>query len=50
LLILFGCDLLFSTQYNVAYKTQAPHLADTLAQWAHDFEYEKLMALVAPEA
>jgi signal transduction histidine kinase/DNA-binding response OmpR family regulator len=33
-----------------AVRPQAPHLADTLAQWAHDFEYEKLMALIAPEA
>jgi signal transduction histidine kinase/DNA-binding NarL/FixJ family response regulator len=32
-----------------AVRPQAPHLADTLAQWTHDFEYEKLMALIAPE-
>ncbi len=32
-----------------AVRPQAPHLSDTLAQWAHDFEYEKMMALVAPE-
>ncbi len=31
-------------------RPQAPHLADTLTQWAHDFEYDELMALVAPEA
>ena len=30
-------------------RPQAPHLADTLAQWIHNFEYRKLMALVAPE-
>jgi hypothetical protein len=33
-----------------AIRPQAPHLADTLAQWVRDFEYEKLVALVAPEA
>jgi CheY-like chemotaxis protein len=32
-----------------AARQQAPDLADTLAQWAHDFEYEKMMALIAPE-
>jgi PAS domain S-box-containing protein len=32
-----------------AVRPQAPHLADTLARWVHDFEYERLMALVAPE-
>ena len=32
-----------------AIRPQAPHLADTLAQWVHDFEYERLMALVAPD-
>jgi CheY-like chemotaxis protein len=32
-----------------AIRPQAPHLADTLAQWIHNFEYGKLMALVAPE-
>jgi hypothetical protein len=26
------------------------HLADTLARWVHEFEYERLVALVAPEA
>jgi CheY-like chemotaxis protein len=30
-------------------RSQTPHLADTLAQWVHNFEYKKLMALVAPE-
>jgi signal transduction histidine kinase/DNA-binding response OmpR family regulator len=30
-------------------RPQAPHLADTLAEWVHNFEYRKLMALVAPE-
>jgi PAS domain S-box-containing protein len=30
-------------------RPRAPHLADTLSQWIHDFEYEKLMTLVAPE-
>ena len=33
-----------------AIRSQAPHLADKLAQWVHEFEYDKLMALVAPEA
>ena len=33
-----------------AVRPQAPHLADTLAQWVRAFEYERLMALVAPEA
>ncbi len=33
-----------------AVRPQAPYLSDTLTQWAHDFEYEKMMALVAPEA
>jgi signal transduction histidine kinase/ActR/RegA family two-component response regulator len=33
-----------------AIRPQAPHLADTLSQWVHNFEYNKLMALVAPEA
>ncbi|MCP4544061.1 MAG: response regulator [Chloroflexi bacterium] len=32
-----------------AVRPQAPHLADTLAQWVHNFEYERLMALIAPE-
>jgi two-component system sensor histidine kinase/response regulator len=32
-----------------AARPPAPHLADTLAQWAHNFEYDKLTALVAPE-
>ena len=30
-------------------RPQAPHLADTLVQWVHNFEYRKLMALVASE-
>jgi hypothetical protein len=30
-------------------RPQAPHLADTLVQWIHNFEYRKVMALVAPE-
>jgi hypothetical protein len=29
-----------------AARPQAPHLADTLAQWVHNFEYKKLIALV----
>ena len=33
-----------------AVRPQAPHLADTLAQWVHDFEYDKLMVLIASEA
>ena len=33
-----------------AVRTQAPHLADTFTQWARDFEYDKLMTLIAPEA
>jgi CheY-like chemotaxis protein len=32
-----------------AVRPQVPHLADTLAQWVHNFEYKKLMILVAPE-
>ncbi|MCP4544064.1 MAG: PAS domain S-box protein [Chloroflexi bacterium] len=32
-----------------AVHPQAPHLANTLAQWVRDFEYEKLMALTAPD-
>ena len=31
-------------------RSRAPQLADTLTQWVHDFEYEKLMELVAPES
>ena len=31
-------------------RPQAPHLSDTLAQWVRAFEYERLMALVGPEA
>jgi CheY-like chemotaxis protein len=27
-----------------------PHLSDTLARWVHNFEYERLMALIAPQA
>jgi CheY-like chemotaxis protein len=34
----------------VAARPQAPHLADTLAQWVRNFEYKKLLALIAPEA
>lgn len=30
-------------------RLQAPHLSETLAQWVRDFEYEKLIALIAPE-
>jgi len=30
-------------------RTQAPQLANTLTQWVHDFEYEKLMGLVELE-
>jgi CheY-like chemotaxis protein len=30
-------------------RQQAPDLADTLAQWAHDFDYEKMMTLISPE-
>ncbi|MCP4544063.1 MAG: response regulator [Chloroflexi bacterium] len=33
-----------------AVRPQAPDLADTLAQWVRDFEYDKLMALIAPDA
>jgi signal transduction histidine kinase/DNA-binding response OmpR family regulator len=33
-----------------AIRPQAPHLADMLAKWVHDLEYERLIALVAPEA
>ncbi|MCP4544815.1 MAG: hypothetical protein GY832_47725 [Chloroflexi bacterium] len=33
-----------------AIRPQAPHLADTLAQWVRNFGYEKLIALVTPEA
>jgi len=31
-------------------RPQAPDLADTLAQWVHSFEYDRLLALIAPEA
>jgi CheY-like chemotaxis protein len=31
-----------------AARPRAPHLANTLARWVHNFEYEKLLALVAP--
>ena len=31
-------------------RPQIPHLADTLVQWVHNFEYKKLKALVAPDA
>jgi CheY-like chemotaxis protein len=30
-------------------RSQAPRLSDTLAQWVHNFEYDRLMALIAPE-
>jgi len=33
-----------------AIRPQAPHLAATLAHWVRDFEYEKLMTLIASEA
>jgi CheY-like chemotaxis protein len=33
-----------------AARSQAPRLSDTLAGWVRDFEYDKLMALIAPEA
>ncbi len=33
-----------------AVRSQAPHLSDTLAQWVRNFEYDKLMLLVAPDA
>jgi hypothetical protein len=29
-------------------RPQAPHLADTLAGWIRNFEYERLMELVDP--
>jgi predicted ATPase/signal transduction histidine kinase/CheY-like chemotaxis protein len=32
-----------------AVRPQVPHLSDTLAGWVHGFEYERLIALVAPE-
>jgi hypothetical protein len=32
-----------------AARQQAPDLADTLAQWAHDFEYDKMRTLISPE-
>jgi CheY-like chemotaxis protein len=31
-------------------RPQAPCLSDTLAQWVRAFEYDRLMAVVAPEA
>ncbi|MCP4544065.1 MAG: response regulator [Chloroflexi bacterium] len=31
-----------------AVRPQVPHLADTLAQWVRDFEYDKLIALITP--
>ncbi|MCP4544066.1 MAG: response regulator [Chloroflexi bacterium] len=33
-----------------AVRPQASHLSDTLAQWVRDFEYDKLIALIAPDA
>jgi CheY-like chemotaxis protein len=33
-----------------AVRPRVSHLSDTLSQWVRDFEYEKLIALVAPEA
>jgi CheY-like chemotaxis protein len=32
-----------------AVRPQAPHLSDTLSQWVREFEYDKLMALIASE-
>ena len=32
-----------------AVRPQAPHLAHTLAQWAHNYEYDKMLLLVAPD-
>jgi len=29
--------------------SQEPHLADTLTKWVHNFEYEKVLALVEPD-
>jgi signal transduction histidine kinase len=31
-------------------RPQAPYVADTLAGWVREFEYEKLLALIVPEA
>ncbi len=31
-------------------RSQAPRLSDTLAQWVHNIEYDRLMALIAPDA
>jgi len=31
-------------------RPQAPDLADTLAQWVRDYEYERLLTLVSPES
>jgi PAS domain S-box-containing protein len=33
-----------------AIRPQAPHLADRLAQWVHDFEYDRVIALIRPAA
>jgi len=30
-------------------RPQEPHLADTLAEWVNDFEFDKLLALTTPE-
>ncbi len=32
-----------------AVRPQAPDLADTLAQWVHNFKYDKMMTLISPE-
>jgi PAS domain S-box-containing protein len=31
-------------------RPQASHLSDALAGWVHDFEYDRLLALIAPQA
>ncbi len=36
-------------ELSKAARLQAPELADMLAQWVHDFEYNKMMMLISPE-
>ncbi len=45
--VMLKVDRMLALIENV--QTQAPELAETLAQWVHDFEYEKLLNLVAPQ-
>jgi len=36
-------------ELSEAARPQAPELADMLAKWVHDFEYNKMMMLISPE-